>query len=93
MAEWLASAASAGIDPAVVVPTPMLLPAPLQGFVRHDRGDLADYRSEAAAFSLEPELASQHVRAHFVRAARGREETASGYDCRGFKRLTPVAYA
>ena len=56
MADWLATAASAGIDPVVVVPTPMLLAPPLQGFVRHDRGAIADYRGEASAFSIEPEL-------------------------------------
>ncbi|HET9427700.1 MAG TPA: type II secretion system protein GspL [Allosphingosinicella sp.] len=57
MGEWLAAAASAGLDPAVIVPTPMLLRPPLQGFVRRDRGAVTDYRGEASAFSLEPELA------------------------------------
>lgn len=57
MADWLASAAAAGLDPELVIPTPLLLIPPAEGFVRRDRGTLCDFRGEAAAFSLEPELA------------------------------------
>ena len=55
---WLAAAGAAGIDPDSIVPTPLLLPVPENGFVRRDQGGLADYRGPGAAFSLEPELAS-----------------------------------
>ena len=61
MSEWLAVAAAAGIDPEAVVPSPLLLPAAETGFVRRDRGDQADYRGSAAAFTLEPELAEAIV--------------------------------
>jgi general secretion pathway protein L len=43
------------------VPAPLLLAPPPAGFVRRDRGALADYRGPAAAFALEPELAEALV--------------------------------
>ena len=57
VAGWLAEAAAAGFEADAVVPTPLLLPAPATGFVRRDRGSVADYRGPASAFSLEPEVA------------------------------------
>ena len=59
MAEWLGAAAAAGIDPALIVPTPMLLGPSPHFILRRDRGALADYRGEALAFSLEPALAEK----------------------------------
>jgi general secretion pathway protein L len=52
MAAWLAS------DPDLVIPEPMLIPPPEEGLVRRDQGAVSDYRGSAAAFSVEPELAS-----------------------------------
>lgn len=57
VAGWLAAAADSGIDPDSVVPTSLLLLVPEAGFVRRDRGELADYRGRAAAFAVEPDLA------------------------------------
>ncbi len=53
MAEWVAS------DPDVVLPSPFLLRPPAEGLVCRDAGGaVPDYRGEAAAFSVEPELAA-----------------------------------
>jgi general secretion pathway protein L len=52
MAAWLAGP----LDPDVVLPSPMLLPAPEEGFARRDRGEVSDYRGAASAFTLEPDL-------------------------------------
>jgi len=54
MTHWL----SLGLDPDAVIPESLLLAAPETGFVRRERGPLADYRGPAAAFSIEPELAA-----------------------------------
>ncbi|HYJ51555.1 MAG TPA: type II secretion system protein GspL [Allosphingosinicella sp.] len=48
MAAWLAG----GTDPDLIVPEPLLIAPPEEGFAR--RG--LDYRARAAAFSVEPEL-------------------------------------
>jgi general secretion pathway protein L len=61
MAQWLAAAEAAGLDPDAIVPGPLLLPVPERGFVQRPRGALSDYRGPAAAFSLEPELAESLV--------------------------------
>ena len=53
MAGWLGT----GLDPDMILPSPMLLPVPEMGFVRRDAGETADYRGLAVAFSIEPELA------------------------------------
>lgn len=53
MEAWLAEG-----DPQAIVPEPMLILPPETGFLRRDRGGgVADYRGQAAAFTLEPELA------------------------------------
>ncbi|HWT12859.1 MAG TPA: type II secretion system protein GspL [Allosphingosinicella sp.] len=57
MSAWLAAAAAAGVDPDAVVPSPLLLDAPADGFIRREVGALSDYRGPAAAFTLEPDLA------------------------------------
>ena len=61
MTDWLAAAAAAGVDPEAIVPGPVLLTVPEAGFVRRDRGPVADYRAPGAAFTLEPELAEALV--------------------------------
>jgi general secretion pathway protein L len=61
MSNWLDLAAAAGLDPDAVVPAPLLLESPAAGFRRRERGDVADYRGLAAAFTLEPELAEALV--------------------------------
>jgi general secretion pathway protein L len=52
MARWVLS------DPDLIVPSPLLLPAPAEGLVRRDGGAVPDYRGPGAAFSVEPELAA-----------------------------------
>ncbi len=52
MAEWIAT------DPDIVIPSPLLLLPPAEGLVRRDGGAVPDYRGQAAAFSVEPELAA-----------------------------------
>jgi general secretion pathway protein L len=53
MAEWTSS------DPDVILPSPFLLRPPAEGLVRRDAGGaVPDYRGQAAAFSVEPELAA-----------------------------------
>ena len=52
MTAWLAGP----LDPDVILPSPMLLPVPEEGFVRSDRGEVSDYRGPASAFTLEPDL-------------------------------------
>jgi general secretion pathway protein L len=61
MADWLAAAADVGLEPDIVVPAPLLLPAPDSGFTRRDRGGVSDYRGPAAAFTVEPDLAEAVV--------------------------------
>jgi general secretion pathway protein L len=58
---WIGTAESAGLDPAAIIPGPLLLAPPEAGFVRLDRGAIADYRAIASAFSLEPDLAAPLV--------------------------------
>ncbi len=50
MAEWTRS------EPDMIIPSPLLLLPPAEGFVRYDGGVVPDYRGRAAAFSVEPEL-------------------------------------
>ena len=57
MSTWLAEAEAAGLDPDLVMPTPLLLAPPATGFVGRDLGEVGDYRGTAAAFTLEPDLA------------------------------------
>ena len=57
MAGWLGRLQSEGIDPDIVIPEPLLLAKPAEGFHRYDRGDTPLFRSRNDAFSVEPELA------------------------------------
>jgi general secretion pathway protein L len=57
MAGWIGRLQAQGLDPDVVLPEPLLLPRPDEGFIRHDRGPLPLFRGRSDAFSIEPELA------------------------------------
>ncbi len=57
MSAWILSARALGIEPDIVLPTPLLLMAPGEGLVRYAGGAVPDYRGVARAFSLEDELA------------------------------------
>ncbi len=57
MAGWLGRLQGEGLDPDLMLPEPLLLPRPGEGFVRHDRGALPLFRGRNDAFTVEPELA------------------------------------
>lgn len=61
MTGWLAAGAAAGVEPELIIPSPLLLAPPEEGFVRRELGDVSDYRGPAAAFTMEPELAATLV--------------------------------
>jgi general secretion pathway protein L len=56
MRRWLASLASAGIDPDAVAPAPLLLPAPEQGFVRAELAGGGVVRGATSGFADEARL-------------------------------------
>lgn len=58
MAGWLARLQAEGLDPDLVIPEPLLLEPPAEGFVRHDRSEVPLYRGAHEAFSIEPALAA-----------------------------------
>jgi general secretion pathway protein L len=57
MAGWIGKLQEAGLDPDLILPEPLLLAPPPEGFVRYVRGATPLYRGRADAFSVEPELA------------------------------------
>lgn len=57
MAGWIGTLQAAGIDPDLIIPEPLLLAPPAEGFARYHRGGTPLYRGRADAFSVEPELA------------------------------------
>lgn len=57
MAGWLGKLQAQALDPDVVMPEPLLLAPPREGYVRHERGGLPVYRGQTDAFAVEPELA------------------------------------
>jgi general secretion pathway protein L len=61
VARWIDTATAAGLDVDHIVPSPFLMPVPATGLLRRERGGVADYRGPAAAYALEPELASRVV--------------------------------
>lgn len=61
MTSWLEAAASLGLDPVRIVPEPLLLLPPQEGFVRYDGFAPPAWRARAGAFGLEPELAAPIV--------------------------------
>lgn len=58
MAGWLSSLQAHGLDPDVVIPEPLLLPRPAEGFLFHELDGVPLYRGRDDAFSVEPELAA-----------------------------------
>ena len=56
MAQWLAGLAQRGIDPAAIVPAPLLLPAPEEGYVRADLAGQSVVRGRTAGWADEPLL-------------------------------------
>lgn len=56
MRAWLAMLAEAGIDPAAIVPAPMLLPRPAQGYVRAEIGGRGIVRGATSGFADEDRL-------------------------------------
>lgn len=57
MAGWLGRLQAQGFDPDLMLPEPLLLPRPSEGFFRHDRGATPLFRGRNDAFSIEPDLA------------------------------------
>ncbi len=57
MAGWLGRLQAEGLDPDLVIPEPLLLAPPTEGFVRYDRSEVPLYRGAHDAFSVEPGLA------------------------------------
>ncbi|HEX8486289.1 type II secretion system protein GspL [Sphingomonas sp.] len=56
MRAWLADLAAAGVDPAAVLPAPMLLPRPDHGFVRGEIAGFPAVRGRATGFADEARL-------------------------------------
>lgn len=56
MREWLDSLLAIGVDPATMIPAPLLLPATEDGFVRADLGGQAVVRGPASGFADEQGL-------------------------------------
>lgn len=54
MAGWLARLGAAGLDPVAVVPAPLLLPRPDEGYVRGDLAGQGVVRGRASGFADEP---------------------------------------
>jgi general secretion pathway protein L len=57
MESWLASAQAEGLDPTAIIPEPLLLPLPEEGYLRLNGAARPIYRGRASAFSVEDELA------------------------------------
>lgn len=58
MLAWVGALAAAGVDPVAVVPAPLLLPRPADGYVRGDPGGGMVVRGTSAAFAEEPVLSA-----------------------------------
>lgn len=54
MAGWLARLGAAGVDPVAVVPAPLLLPRPDEGYVRGDLAGQGVVRGRSSGFADEP---------------------------------------
>lgn len=57
MAGWLGRLQADGLDPDLILPEPLLLVRPAEGFARYMRSAAPLYRGQADAFSIEPDLA------------------------------------
>lgn len=58
MTRWIEQLQAHGLDPDALVPEPLLLVPPDQGFARFARGDAPLYRGATEAFGIEPDLAA-----------------------------------
>lgn len=56
MQRWLVDLARAGVDPDAMIPSPMLLPRPDNGFVLADLGGDAVVRGTTTGFAFDPQL-------------------------------------
>ena len=56
MAAWLARLAAEGIDPAAMIPAPLLLPAPEEGYVRADLAGQSVVRGRTSAWADEARI-------------------------------------
>lgn len=56
MAAWLATLGARGIDPAAMIPAPLLVPAPAEGYVRADIAGQRVVRGRSSAWADEPTL-------------------------------------
>lgn len=57
MEAWLGHARLNGFDPALIIPEPLLLPVPEEGFLRLNGAPRPIYRGRASAFGMEDDLA------------------------------------
>ena len=73
MAEWLQALAAGGIDPDAVMPAPMLLPRPDEGFLRADLGGQGVIRGVTSGFADEARL-TELVTAGIAPTVLGRGE-------------------
>ncbi len=67
MREWLAMLAAANVDPVALIPAPMLLPRPDEGFVRATLGGVDVIRGHNTAFADEPQLTDLVTRGETVK--------------------------
>lgn len=77
MAGWIRALQGQGIDPDLVLPEPLLLPRPEEGYVRFDRDGRPLLRGTADAFAIEPALADVIVGEAPVRTI-GHEDYEAG---------------
>lgn len=71
MAAWMTALAEAGHDPDAIIPAPLLLPQPEQGFVRGDIGGREVVRGVDSGFADEPGLADVLIGEQAVAVVRG----------------------
>lgn len=57
MAGWIGRLQEQGLDPDLILPEPLLLKRPNEGYVRFDGGAMPIFRGPNDAFSMEPDLA------------------------------------
>ncbi|QNQ10939.1 type II secretion system protein GspL [Sphingomonas alpina] len=73
MHHWLAALAANGVDPAMLLPAPMLLPRPEEGYVRADLGGEGVVRGTTSGFADEARL-TELVTGGAAPATLGRDE-------------------
>lgn len=73
MHAWLALLAANGVDPAALIPAPMLLPRPESGYVRADLGGETVVRGPTSGFADEPGL-TELITGGTAPLALGRDE-------------------